>query len=71
MVRARPVETSPKVVAATRTRRTDVGVTVVAIHSPGRNASIGVSVFSGAPYVIHDPVAASLPAFAHFSADFV
>ena len=63
------VVSHPALIADASVRRTDVGVAVVAIHTPRLQHTVGVSLFAGATDVIHDLVVAFfLHCFAQASA---
>ncbi len=51
-----PIETHPELIPRPRRRRADVGVRVVAVHTPGREHALGVAILARPADVVHDVV---------------
>ena len=60
VVRARPIEAHPVVVAGAAARRADVGVRVVAVDAPAGEHALGEAVLAGPADVVHDVVGPAL-----------
>src|SRR6185295_16519757 len=60
VVGAGPVDAAPELVAGARARGADVGVRVVAVHSPGGQDALGEAVLARPADVVHDLALAAL-----------